>query len=83
MVQSARLAGSKSGVELGARLKTRPTAKRGAMEGTGQAAAIEESILAAARIMVNILAESLLREGVEQNTDPQFRRLDMVQSLSD
>ncbi len=47
---------------------------------TGQP--IEEQILTAARIMANILAESLMREGAEHVTLPQFRVLDMVQNLT-
>jgi DNA-binding MarR family transcriptional regulator len=47
------------------------------------AAGIEESILTASRIMVNILAESLMHEQVEQITVPQFRILDMIQNLTD
>jgi DNA-binding MarR family transcriptional regulator len=39
---------------------------------------IEESVLLASKAMVNILAESLLREGVQGLTAPQFRTLDMV-----
>ncbi|MDI6873178.1 MarR family winged helix-turn-helix transcriptional regulator [Candidatus Solincola sp.] len=44
---------------------------------------LEEHILNASRIMVNILAESLLQEGEEQITVPQFRVLDMVYNLND
>lgn len=39
---------------------------------------IEESVLLASKAMVNILAESLLQEGVQGLTAPQFRTLDMV-----
>jgi DNA-binding MarR family transcriptional regulator len=39
---------------------------------------IEQSILLASKIMVNILAESLIHERVEDITVPQFRILDMV-----
>lgn len=39
---------------------------------------IEQSILLASKIMVNILAESLIHEGVEDITVPRFRILDMV-----
>lgn len=39
---------------------------------------LEDQILNASRIMVNILAESLLREREEQITVPQFRVLDMI-----
>ncbi len=39
---------------------------------------IEESILTASRIMVNILAESLLEEKAEHISVAQFRILDMV-----
>jgi DNA-binding MarR family transcriptional regulator len=39
---------------------------------------IEHSILVASRIMVNILAESLVHEKAEEITVPQFRILDMV-----
>ncbi len=44
---------------------------------------IEESILTASRIMVNILAESLLEEQAEQISVAQFRILDMVENLTD
>jgi DNA-binding MarR family transcriptional regulator len=44
---------------------------------------IEESILTASRVMVNILAESLLEEKAEQISVAQFRILDMVQNLTD
>lgn len=43
---------------------------------------IEENILNASRAMVNILAESLIREGGEQITVPQFRILDMVANFT-
>jgi DNA-binding MarR family transcriptional regulator len=39
---------------------------------------IEHSILLASKIMVNILAESLIRAGDKDITVPQFRILDMV-----
>lgn len=39
---------------------------------------IENSILLASKIMVNILAESLIRAGDKDITVPQFRILDMV-----
>ena len=39
--------------------------------------------MAAARIMANVLAESLLHEEVEHITLPQFRVLDMIQNLTD
>ncbi|MEW6554561.1 MAG: MarR family transcriptional regulator [Actinomycetota bacterium] len=51
--------------------------------GTVEPAGIEENILAASRIMVNILAESLLVAEVDHITVPQFRILDMVQNLTD
>jgi DNA-binding MarR family transcriptional regulator len=44
---------------------------------------IEEGVLAASRIMVNILAESLMHEKVEGITVPQFRILDMIYSRTD
>lgn len=44
---------------------------------------LEESILTASRIMVNILAESLLEEKAEQISVAQFRILDMVGNLVD
>lgn len=44
---------------------------------------IEERVLAASRIMVNILAESLMHEGVGGITVPQFRILDMIRNLTD
>jgi DNA-binding MarR family transcriptional regulator len=37
----------------------------------------------ASRIMVNILAESLMHVGEEQITVPQFRILDMIHNLTD
>ncbi len=43
---------------------------------------IEENILAASRIMVNVLAEALMKESTEQITVPQFRILDMIQNYS-
>ncbi len=43
---------------------------------------IEEQILAAARIMANVLAESLLHQKAEHVSLPQFRVLDMVQNLT-
>lgn len=39
---------------------------------------IEEKVLTASKIMVNILAESLLHAGVQGLSAPQFRILDMV-----
>ena len=45
--------------------------------------ALEEEIMTASRIMVNILAESLIRVGEEHITVPQFRILDMVGNLTD
>jgi DNA-binding MarR family transcriptional regulator len=53
------------------------------MHDSGSFAGIEESILVASRIMVNILAESLLQEKAEQITVPQFRILDMIYNLTD
>ena len=53
------------------------------MQKPGETMGIEESILTASRIMVNILAESLMHEGVDQITVPQFRILDMIQNLTD
>jgi DNA-binding MarR family transcriptional regulator len=47
------------------------------------AASIEEQILTASRIMVNILAEALMHEKVDQITVPQFRILDMIRNLTD
>jgi DNA-binding MarR family transcriptional regulator len=44
---------------------------------------IVDSILTASRIMVNILAESLMHEGIDQITVPQFRILDMIRNLTD
>lgn len=44
---------------------------------------IEERVLAASRIMVNILAESLMHEGADGLTVPQFRILDMIHNLTD
>lgn len=44
---------------------------------------IEHSILAASKIMVNILAESLIREGHENVTVAQFRILDMIYNGTD
>ncbi|MBC7246971.1 MAG: MarR family transcriptional regulator [Actinobacteria bacterium] len=52
------------------------------MRGKAAADVLEDRILNAARIMVNILAEALLREGGEQITVPQFRILDMVANLT-
>ncbi|MGQ9475132.1 MAG: MarR family winged helix-turn-helix transcriptional regulator [Actinomycetota bacterium] len=46
--------------------------------GSGSAQGLEEHILNASRIMINILAESLLRDGEEHITVPQFRVLDMI-----
>jgi DNA-binding MarR family transcriptional regulator len=43
---------------------------------------IEEGVLAASRIMVNILAESLVHEGFDGMTVPQFRILDMIYNLT-
>lgn len=45
--------------------------------------ALEESIMTASRIMVNILAESLIHVEEEQITVPQFRILDMIANLTD
>lgn len=39
---------------------------------------IEQSVLSASKIMVNILAESLINQGLEDITVPKFRILDMV-----
>jgi DNA-binding MarR family transcriptional regulator len=39
---------------------------------------IEQSMLSASKIMVNILAESLINQGLEDITVPKFRILDMV-----
>lgn len=39
---------------------------------------IDKNILLASKIMVNILAESLVHEGIDDITVPQFRILDMV-----
>jgi DNA-binding MarR family transcriptional regulator len=50
--------------------------------GSIRATGIEESILSASRIMVNILAESLIIAKVEHITVPQFRILDMIQNLN-
>ncbi len=44
---------------------------------------VEDSIFTASRIMVNILAESLMHIGEEQITVPQFRTLDMICNLTD
>jgi DNA-binding MarR family transcriptional regulator len=44
---------------------------------------IEDSILTASRIMVNMLAESLMHVGEKQITVPQFRILDMINSHTD
>lgn len=44
---------------------------------------LEDNIMTASRIMVNILAESLIRVGEEQITVPQFRILDMIGNLTD
>ena len=44
---------------------------------------IEHSILAASKIMVNILAESLIHEGQENVTVAQFRILDMIYNGTD
>lgn len=52
------------------------------MESRNVPSEIEENLLNASRIMVNILAEALLREGGEQITAPQFRILDMVANLT-
>ncbi|MBC7253496.1 MAG: MarR family transcriptional regulator [Actinobacteria bacterium] len=46
--------------------------------GAGSTRGLEDHILNASRMMVNILAESLLQEGEEQITVPQFRVLDMT-----
>jgi DNA-binding MarR family transcriptional regulator len=43
---------------------------------------IEEHVMTASRIMINILAESLVHEGVDQITLPQFRILDMIRNYS-
>lgn len=53
------------------------------MREKGAAGELEDHILNASRIMVNILAEALLREKEEQITVPQFRILDMVANLTD
>lgn len=53
------------------------------MAGKGVAGELEDHILNASRIMVNILAEALLREKEGQITVPQFRILDMVANLTD
>ncbi len=39
---------------------------------------LEDKILSASKIMVNILAESLMHENVQGLSAPQFRILDMV-----
>jgi DNA-binding MarR family transcriptional regulator len=39
---------------------------------------IEQNVLSASKIMVNILAESLISQGLEDITVPKFRILDMV-----
>jgi DNA-binding MarR family transcriptional regulator len=39
---------------------------------------LEDEILSASKIMVNILAESLMHENVQGLSTPQFRILDMV-----
>jgi len=44
---------------------------------------IEHSVLAASKIMVNILAESLFHEGHEDVTVAQFRILDMIYNGTD
>lgn len=44
---------------------------------------IEERVLAASRIMVNILAEALMHEEEDQITVAQFRTLDMINNLTD
>lgn len=44
---------------------------------------IEHNILAASKIMVNILAESLIHEGYENVTVAQFRILDMIYNGTD
>jgi len=44
---------------------------------------LEDKILCASRIMVNILAESLLHEKVHGLSAPQFRILDMISQGAD
>jgi len=51
--------------------------------GASSPRGLEDHILNASRIMVNILAESLLQEGEEQITVPQFRVLDMIHNRID
>lgn len=53
------------------------------MEYTDSRTSIEESIMSASRIMVNMLAESLMHVGEEHITVPQFRILDMIHNLTD
>jgi DNA-binding MarR family transcriptional regulator len=52
------------------------------MKSANLSLSIEDNILNASRIMVNILAEALLQEEVKQITVPQFRILDMAHNLS-
>lgn len=53
------------------------------MKRAGMQAKLEEDIMTASRVMVNILAESLMRVGEEHITVPQFRALDMISTLTD
>jgi DNA-binding MarR family transcriptional regulator len=54
-----------------------------AMKNRATQAKLEENLMSASRIMVNMLAESLMRVGEEQISVPQFRILDMINSLTD
>lgn len=53
------------------------------MRKPGALNAFEVDIMTASRIMVNILAESLMHVGEEHITAPQFRILDMIRNLTD
>lgn len=59
------------------------TEKEAQVKVGGPPKGLEDQILNASRIMVNILAESLLHEGEEQITVPQFRVLDMIYNRID
>lgn len=53
------------------------------MKRAGIPVKLEEDIMTASRVMVNILAESLMSVGEEHITVPQFRALDMISTLTD
>jgi len=57
--------------------------KERVMKNSDTQAQLEENLMSASRIMVNMLAESLMHVGEEQITAPQFRILDMINNLTD